>query len=298
MPIRVTRCPRVAGKLTSGHGLFISVLIFLGVAVLADGREDSKFSAGAERKATSLTRQVRGEINQIKNHEWAGEYYAGDGLGVNTSLVIAPKHGYVFEWHGCMGLYDRNYGSVVATNGRIQLSFTFTNTHEGFEGIADEFIPIPWGERTYLVPTADIGGFCNEVNSGSEPRKDSHGMHLLRRGDEKKRATGNPALPAEYRSYLFEQPIKATVTKIGRISTRPSRADFKFKDTVVTINAGTNEGFRTGTELYVISPANLVKTVKLINVRDTESDGVITQIGDNEPAPKVGWQLSTRAPWR
>ena len=182
------------------------------------------------------------------------------------------------------------------TNGKLQLSFTFTNKHEGFEGIAGEFIPIRWGNRMYLVPTKEIVGFCNEVNSGSEPRKELHGRYLLRRGDEKRQATGDPAVPAEYQSYLLKRPIEAEITKIGKVVTRPSKADFKFKDTTVTINAGKKHGLQSGMELYVTAPDRLVERVEIASVVDAESQGVITQIGEDEPAPKVGWKLSTRAP--
>jgi hypothetical protein len=125
-----------------------------------------------------------------------------------------------------------------------------------------------------------------------------HGKYLLRRGDEKKSAVGKVAVPPEYQSCLFAQPVEAAIIKIGRKTTRPSKADFKFTDTFVTINAGTNRGFRAGIELYVTSPRNLVETLELIHVAETESEGVITQMGKNDPAPKVGWNLSTRAPWR
>jgi hypothetical protein len=71
---------------------------------------------------------------------------------VNTTLSIAPKAGFVFEWHGCMGLYDRNYGSVTWTNNRLELSFKFKNDRQGFQGLANELVPVSWGKRRYLVP--------------------------------------------------------------------------------------------------------------------------------------------------
>ena len=222
--------------------------LFAGV-ILALRRDDPKFCGRAERKAKSLSQQIKMEIAQLKNHEWAGEYYEGDGLGENVSLVIAPKHGYVFEWHGCLGLYDRNYGDVTSTNDRIQFSFAFTNKQEGFEGIASEFILIRWGDRKYLVPANAVVGFCNDVNSGREPRKQPHGRFLLRRGDETKKSSGSPAVPPEFQAYLIKQPIEASITQIGKTSTRPSRADFQFKDTTVTRNAGEKQGLHPGMEL-------------------------------------------------
>ena len=65
--------------------------------------QDTKFSASAEHKATERRSAVQAEIKTLGKHPWAGEYYEGDGLGVGISLALAPKAGYVFEWHGCLG---------------------------------------------------------------------------------------------------------------------------------------------------------------------------------------------------
>jgi hypothetical protein len=272
------------------------VLLVLSVANAAD-REQAKRSADAERNANSKRQAILAEIKRLGDHEWAGEYYAGDGLGVNTSVVIAPKSGYVFEWHGCLGLYDRNYGAVVWTNGRIRLSFTFENQRKAFQGIAPELIPVSWGSRRYLIPADDLVGFCNNVNEGREPRNGSHGLYLLRRGDENKRVTGLPQVPEEYRQYLLAKPIEGTIIAVGPYTTRPSVVDWKFKDTPVTIDAGRKRGLRVGMELVVTEPPDTVESVRITNVEETRSEAVMIQAGEEEPGPKVGWRLSTQAPW-
>src|SRR6266581_3002863 len=164
---------------------FLSLAVLTAHLSLADDLE-SKTSARAEKTAKGMRAQIVSELKKLQNHPWAGEYYAGDGLGVNTTLSIAPKSGFVFEWHGCLGLYDRNYGAVTWTNGRVRLSFTFENQRKGFQGIAPELVSIAWGPRRYLVPTDDIIGFCNSINDGREPRSGVHGFYLLRKGDEHK----------------------------------------------------------------------------------------------------------------
>jgi hypothetical protein len=60
------------------------------------------------------------ELKTLKAHAWAGKYHYGDGLGVNVDLSLAPKSGFVFTWHGCLGLYDLNYGGVEEADGRIR----------------------------------------------------------------------------------------------------------------------------------------------------------------------------------
>jgi hypothetical protein len=272
------------------------VLLLVSVAVAAD-REQAKHSDSAERTANSKRQAILAELKRLGDHEWAGEYYAGDGVGVNTSVVIAPHSGYVFEWHGCLGLYDRNYGTASWTNGRICLSVTFENQRKGFQGLAPEFIPVSWGHRRYLIPADDFIGFCNNINEGSEPRNDSHGFYFLRRGDEKKPVTGFPKVPTEYEQYLLAKPIEATIIAVGPYTTRPSVVDWQFKDTPVTIDAGRQQGLRVGMELVVVKPRDTVESVRITKVEEARSDAVMIQAGEDEPGPKIGWRLSTQAPW-
>jgi hypothetical protein len=73
--------------------------------------------------------------------------------------------------------------------------------------------------------------------------------------------------------------------------------DWKFRDTPVTLDAGSKEGFRVGMELVVTKPRDTVETVRITKVEETRSEAIMTQTGEEEPGPKVGWRLSTQAPW-
>ncbi|MGA2802012.1 MAG: hypothetical protein ABSE97_06560 [Verrucomicrobiota bacterium] len=264
--------------------------------IQAQEREDPKFSSKAESRAKSLSQQIQQEIIQLKNHEWAGEYYEGDGTGENVSLLIAPKHGYVFEWHGCLGLYDRNYGSVTVTNGKLQLSFTFTNKHEGFEGIAEKFVPVHWGDRKYLIPANDMVGFCNAVNSREEPRNEIHGRFLLSQGDEKKKVTGKPSIPAEFTGYLLKAPIEANIIKVISSKSWTNSHGWQVRETGILINAGKKQGLLPGMELSVTSP-DIVESLTVKTVADQQAEGIIKQI-DEKDVPEIGWKFSTIPRWR
>jgi hypothetical protein len=276
--------------------LALSIVLMLAVNVSCSANE-SKMSTSAAKTADHLRVKIASELKALPNHPWAGEYYAGDGLGVNMSLDLAPKSGFVFEWHGDVGLYDRNYGSVDWTNNRLHLIFTFENKRQGFEGIAPDLIPVPWGDRRYLVPADDVVGFCNRVIDGSEPRYDIHGLYLLRMGDEKKPVAGLPKVPNEFQVYLVSKPIEAEVISVGAYKTRPSVADWKFKDTPVVLNAGTSKGLQPGMELLLVEPKNKVESMRITKVEENQSEAIMTQTGEDQPGPKVGWCFSTRAPW-
>lgn len=275
----------------------VAILLVCACAALAVERDEAKYTETAENTAKQLQERIQAVAATLTNHPWAGRYYCGDGLGVNVSLFLAPGAGYVFEWRGCLGLYDRNYGSVTETNSRVRLSFTFKNERKGFQGIAEEFIPVVWGERCYLIPSDDVVGFCNKVNEGTEPRDAPHGFYLLRRGDEKNAASGFPIVPEEYRPYLLAKPITGEIISINSVTTRPSVCEWKFKDTSVTLDAGKDKGLREGMEMQVVRPGNVVKSVTITKVEASTSQAIMTQIGEEESGPKKGWQLSTRCRW-
>ena len=121
----------------------------------------------------------------------------GDGLGVNVMVELAPKSGFAFTWHGCLGLYDRNYGTTTDKGGWLELAFHFSNAQEGYRGLAPELIPVKWGERRYLIARDELLSFANSANSGSEPRDGAHGATLLRGGDEAKPVEGKPEREGE-----------------------------------------------------------------------------------------------------
>lgn len=275
-------------------------LLLVSAAVAAEPDPFQGLPAKLRPTAAETARRNRetilAEIKTLGDHPWAGEYYFGDGLGVNVSLVIAPKSGYVFEWHGCLGLYDRNYGTVAWTNGRVRLSFTFENQSKGFQGIAPELIPVPWGSRHYLVPADEVVEFCNLVNSGQEPRREMHGLVLLRCGDERKRVPRFPKVPEAYREYLLLKPIRAAVIAVGASTARPSVKDWRFTDTLVTLDAGAKQGLRVGMELRVMKPWDVFETVKVIHVGEMRSEAVMAQFKDQDPGPKIGWRVSTQWP--
>ncbi len=270
------------------------VSVLLASAAVAADRDEAKFSQEAEAAAKQRAERIKAEIASLDDHPWAGDYFYGEGLGTIVSFMLAPESGYVFEWDADLGLFDRNYGEVSYRSGTIALSFTFPNEREGFQGVADEFIPVSWGKRTYLVPADDIVGFCNECNARLEPRKSMFGRYLLRRKDEKKKAKGVPAVPEDYRAYLLEQPIEAEITALGSHTTRPGCGDLTFEDTELTIGKGRNDGVLPGMTLYVVLPEDLVEWVTVKFVNDQTAEGIMTQIGGHVFGPEVGWKLSTK----
>src|SRR5262245_45423175 len=115
----------------------LGVMLVAAIALAGDGDDrDERFSGDAHRVASARRAEIVAELLTLGDHAWAGDDYQGEGLAVNCALKLAPRSGFVFEWHGCLGLYDRNYGPVSVEDGRVRLEFSFENIREGFRGVA------------------------------------------------------------------------------------------------------------------------------------------------------------------
>lgn len=127
-----------------------------------------------------VTRRIASGIGRHGMPPWAGHYYSGDGLGFNYYLTLSASE-YLFEWQGCMGLYERTHGRVVQRGATLSLVTA---------GRHFTLVPINWGERHYLVGPDRRRAWCDEVAARREPRTDVYGPFFLRVGDERLPATG------------------------------------------------------------------------------------------------------------
>lgn len=263
-------------------------------------RDDEKLSEASRNAADKRETRINKELEKLNNHEWAGEYYFGDGLGVNVTLRIAPKSGFVFTWTGCLGLYDLNYGDVELKDGKVKLLLTHPNERKGFQGTGEEFIPVKWGERHYLIPSDEMLEFVNAVNGGFEPCSFMCARFLLRDGDRKKNVNGKPNIPNEYVKYLLKEPIRTTVTSVGDniVVKEIKNKDWQYRTTKVILGAGSKQGVWVGMEFHVYSPREVSETVKVTKVGETFSEAEIVQMGSIKEGiigdiPSVGWKLTT-----
>lgn len=262
-----------------------SLLLFVTVACLWLGHEFDL--RRRERFADTLQPIILQEISSLANHEWAGEYYCGDGLGFNLSLTMAPQSGYLFEASGCTGRYGRNYGPVTPSKGRLRLAFRLPVQRERLSTIADQLIQVHWGPRRYLIPPKEMLEFCNAVNAGTEPRTDIHGLHLLRWGDDAKAVQGLPTVPDEFKRYLLARPIEAEIIEIRE----------RAENSTVVLNRGKMHGLLPGMELHIIEPNHPFESVRVTKVKGERCEATITSFFDDAPAPQPRWRLSTKQVW-
>lgn len=171
----------------------LGALILLALCFPVEARELDKNSAKIEGLARTRGRLIQGELRTglTSLPAGSGHYVEGDGEGENVDLWLAPRSGFLFEWNGCLGLYDRNFGEVRAVAETVRLHCKLPNhPGAGFQGTATEFVPVAWGQRHYLIATAGLVDFCNAVNAHEE---------------------------AKYRKYLLDKPIVAHIAATGRV---------------------------------------------------------------------------------
>lgn len=215
---------------------------------------------------------------------YAGNYYFGDGTGVNCSLSLTADGRFSFRWRGCLGLYDQNQGAAGFRNGHLVLKPERPNARGGFRGTPTEFVPVPWGQRMYLVPGEDREEFCNSVNGGQEPRRWAHGQVYLRDGDWTKPVTGHPTVPKEWEPMLLKRPIRAKVVDVladGRARVDAGTADGVWKEMELWADVrtfGLVKVVEADEHSCVIAP----KYVDLDKLIFTKNIGVHSRLGDED----------------
>jgi hypothetical protein len=207
----------------------------------------------------------------------AGDYYFGDGLGVNCSLHLDKNGSCAFKWHGCEGVYDDNGGTYEGRGDLVVLNLTKPNSREGFQGTATRFYPIQWGKRHYLIADEQMVGFCSRIGRGWRPGSEVNGFYYLRRGDEKVRVSYLPRVPAEFQRYLAA-PFSAKVVSV-------------IKSGYFKIDRGKLDGVAVRTMLATEKDGWL--WLRVISVSDRTADCVLHTADKRKP--RAGTKLQTVA---
>lgn len=254
-------------------------------------QEEVKLSENSNQEAKIYLNNIKAEIEKLGEHEWAGEYSFGDGLGVNINLYIAPNSGFLFTWYGCMGKYDQNFGDVKALDDKLVLNYKLPGS---FASYSNELLTIKWGELLFLLPSNKIIDFCNIVNNDLDPRR----FFLLKKTDKNKSLVGKPNLPSEFNKYLLEKPIKGEISEIleNYVETSKKYSDTTFNITIIKINKGKKDNVLKGMEFHVLNQ-DFHDDIEIIDVKEDEAIGKIVEfiLDLKEPIiiPQKGWKIST-----
>ena len=81
----------------------------------------------------------------------AGEYYRGDGLGMNITLSLKEDGKYSAEWHGCLGKYGEGAGTWSLKGKSI--AFTPSVEKDMLKGYLTKLDTAKFKGEWILVPT-------------------------------------------------------------------------------------------------------------------------------------------------
>ncbi len=220
--------------------------------------------------------------------EWAGEYYVGDGTGMNVTIVVAPESGAAYTWRGCLGLYDSNHGEIVEVLDDGLLLQLAVDPDEKTRPFMDERLYfVRWGERRYLVPERQMMDLVNNFNEGgyarsglySAPRLDSG---IMFNGDA---PAGVPELPERWAKLLLTKLVKLEVTAVGERS--PALMPSGFQKWEVEFAGGSADGAYVG--LTVTNARGMMHgTVEITHVDEHGCRGWLNfYMGEGTP-PELG----------
>ncbi|MCB2156727.1 hypothetical protein KQI84_17765 [bacterium] len=270
--------------------LVLSLALALGVSALAEDNQcKSAFIPDEpQQEMEELRAKIEAEAAKLPDDHWAGLY-----LQENCWVAVAPHYGFLYESYGCCPPFFRLHGSVAEFDDQLYLSLECPVISWYPSEIYADMIPIRWGERFYLSPPGQMKGFCNYVNSGEEPRNSMYGFCYLREGDEAKPAPGLPQVPEEYRKWLLEEPLEATILEVGDLVTKETKYG---EDTGVwfKIDAGSSDGVFEGMRLWVMEPS-AGGSFWISSVDENTSNGWIST-GASDRVPTLGASVTSRSP--
>ena len=80
--------------------------------------------------------------------------------------------------------------------------------------MGNDFVPIRWGDRRYLIPEKGRLVFCSAVNQGAVPRYMRSGPFSPRIGDVGSAPAGLPEVPPEWAPFLLQKPVFGAITEV------------------------------------------------------------------------------------
>jgi len=304
VPLQVTGETGIMHSLAQGRRLFLSglTLALLGSASPGYAFSPQPASPQAENFQDIAAQRAFGyavdaqrdaidkENSTSPSVAWAGDYYFGDGTGQNVSVSLSRHSGVAATWQGCLGTYSANKGTVIPqADGSLLLKFEQPNDERAF-GFADHLVPVPWGERMYMISEKELPAFASAVNLGDEPRKGAYGSFLMRSGDERRKVHGLPVLPPAQQSLIREVPLEVGVVSANRLHNNDAdkfECQYRLK-----LDRGANDGLAAGMKL-VATGRRTGNYVTLEQTTSTSAVGTMSLYGDE--CTSSDWRPSTKA---
>jgi hypothetical protein len=141
-----------------------------------------------------------------------GKYLCGIGSG-GTHLSIDDDDSFSLKIGSDVGPLASAEGTIEYENGAIRLvASSVEGSRRGL--LSERLVPVPWGDRLYLIGESTLPDFVNFVNNGWEPREEEMGSFLFKEGDSRRSAKGRPELPAVWKRCVLERPLRGRIAAV------------------------------------------------------------------------------------
>ncbi len=187
---------------------------------------------------------------------WAGRYLVGDGLGKNVHICIGPSGDIAYQWYGCMGLYDGNYGKITERlPDGMRIKWEINSIFSSYRQVSERMYFVTQDTDRFVISTYQLLDFVNTFNEGGFGRENLPAARLRQHDDWSLRrdAAMNfnalPTLPAPYDTYILRNPTEWTIESIEPFEMKHVTGDVNMFNTTARIKGGSDQGAFVGMEL-------------------------------------------------
>ena len=217
-----------------------------------------------------------------------GSYYHGDGLGSNNHLRLHSGNTFDYRLTGCLGEYGKTSGYwrlegdvlILEPNDPVEVG-------AGHE-METRYIPVPWGERMYLVEENSVPAFADDSRDGDlHSLDDIHGFDYIQIDPETfepQPASGIPVFPERFRIFYEKGAVSMEV-----IESMP--------DGTVILDKGSKDGLRPGLVLANKS-GWLGGEIDILELTQTTAIGRPIYYSNSDTKVKLGDEFTTGGGWR
>jgi hypothetical protein len=279
----ITRWPAI--------GLLLGAMITSAAPFDVEGGQDSTWTASQSNFTQEVNRRRDLILSAIKKDgslkPWEGIFSTGNSFHISGWLISA-KQGYASIGR----LADM--GKVEVHGNRLRLVSISRPFANGKSNVLDLDI-VKWGERVYLIEPTRIIDFCNLVNSGAGISPSAPRRFFPRKNADAIIPPGTlPDVPKEYRGYILQKPLVATLITVSRKKRRVVLPGINGTAVgyIGEINIGTSQGLRVGMELFPLADVSSVITV--YQTREESARVLVTSIAEEDRKSLIpGSKLST-----
>ncbi len=267
---------------------FVATIVACRTADAPKAWHGASAEVGERASSTGVEHRTREALDP--STAWAGQYAGHFGVDSNESLELTPDARFALHTEG-LHAGPRSLGRWRLDGDLIRFDFASDAPAAGDWFYAKGLVPVRWGDRRYLLRPSELPAFCNSVNNGTESAHRSRSFFV---DHGECRVSGLPELPTEFAERLRAAPL---TTRVARVidepvpDEEPSRSGWT--RTRVQLDAGSRDGLRTWTELFVVEP-EMSGWVELARIDDESSEAIIRFESRDGSTPWKGAILSTR----